>query len=120
METVRRQSGFTLVELLIVAIILAILAAIVIPQFTETTTDARQSAVRAELKTAGHCQAAGLARHIRIPGQLLSERRLGLQCAGTRGAAGAGSTGAGGKCCVFIVLLAIEGDRPAHRREIGP
>ncbi len=49
METVRRQSGFTLVELLIVAIILAILAAIVIPQFTETTTDARQSALRANL-----------------------------------------------------------------------
>ena len=36
-------------ELLIVAIILAILAAIVIPQFTETTTDARQSALRANL-----------------------------------------------------------------------
>ena len=49
MKTVRRQSGFTLVELLIVAIILAILAAIVIPQFAETTTDARESAVRANL-----------------------------------------------------------------------
>ena len=49
MKTVRRQSGFTLVELLIVAIILAILAAIVIPQFTETTTDARQSALKANL-----------------------------------------------------------------------
>ncbi len=49
MKMDRRQSGFTLVELLIVAIILAILAAIVIPQFTETTTDARQSALRANL-----------------------------------------------------------------------
>lgn len=49
MKKVRRQNGFTLVELLIVAIILAILAAIVIPQFTETTTDARQSALRANL-----------------------------------------------------------------------
>ncbi len=36
----KRQSGFTLVELLIVAIILAILAAIIVPQFASTTTDA--------------------------------------------------------------------------------
>ncbi len=45
----RKQSGFTLVELLIVAIILAILAAIVVPQFAKTTTDAEESALRANL-----------------------------------------------------------------------
>ena len=45
----KRQSGFTLVELLIVAIILAILAAIIIPQFASTTTDAQESALRANL-----------------------------------------------------------------------
>lgn len=44
-----RQSGFTLVELLIVAIILAILAAIIVPQFASTTTDAQESALRANL-----------------------------------------------------------------------
>ena len=40
----RRSRGFTLVELLIVAIILAILAAIVVPQFASTTNDAQESA----------------------------------------------------------------------------
>jgi prepilin-type N-terminal cleavage/methylation domain-containing protein len=49
MRKVRKQSGFTLVELLIVAIILAILAAIVVPQFASTTDDARDSALRANL-----------------------------------------------------------------------
>jgi prepilin-type N-terminal cleavage/methylation domain-containing protein len=43
------QSGFTLVELLIVAIILAILAAIVVPQFAASTNDARASALRSNL-----------------------------------------------------------------------
>ena len=37
----RAQSGFTLVELLIVVIILSILAAIVVPQFIGATDDAR-------------------------------------------------------------------------------
>ena len=46
---IKRQTGFTLVELLIVAIILAILAAIVVPQFASTTTDAEESALRANL-----------------------------------------------------------------------
>jgi general secretion pathway protein G len=38
------SKGFTLVELLIVVIILAILAAIIVPQFTAATDDANQSA----------------------------------------------------------------------------
>jgi len=38
-----RRSAFTLVEILIVVVILAILAAAVIPQFTDSTTDARNS-----------------------------------------------------------------------------
>ncbi|MGB5259737.1 MAG: prepilin-type N-terminal cleavage/methylation domain-containing protein [Gammaproteobacteria bacterium] len=44
-----RQTGFTLVELLIVAIILAILAAIVVPQFASSTADAADSALRSNL-----------------------------------------------------------------------
>ena len=47
----KRNSGFTLVEILIVVIILGILAAIVIPQFTEASNDARVSAMVSDLQT---------------------------------------------------------------------
>src|SRR5207244_4007287 len=46
-----RRSGFTLVEILIVVIILGILAAIVIPQFTNASQDARESSLLSQLQT---------------------------------------------------------------------
>ena len=46
-----KRKGFTLVEILIVVIILGILAAIVIPQFTEASDDARESSLRSDLQT---------------------------------------------------------------------
>ena len=49
--TRNRKSGFTLVEILIVVIILGILAAIVIPQFTNASQDARESALLSQLQT---------------------------------------------------------------------
>lgn len=47
----RNPRGFTLVEILIVVIILGILAAIVIPQFTNASNDARNSSVQSTLQT---------------------------------------------------------------------
>ena len=50
-KTFRKSGGFTLVEILIVAIILAILAAVVIPQFGESAQDTKISVVKASLHT---------------------------------------------------------------------
>ena len=46
----KRKNGFTLVEILIVVIILGILAAIVIPQFTDASTDAKNSSLESNLQ----------------------------------------------------------------------
>ncbi len=46
----RDRAGFTLVELLIVVIILAILAAIVVPQFVASTDDAKIAALDSNLR----------------------------------------------------------------------
>lgn len=43
------QAGFTLVELLIVVIILTVLAAIIVPQFTSATLDAKEATLDANL-----------------------------------------------------------------------
>ena len=40
-----REAGFTLIELLIVIVILGILAAIVVPQFSTATSDSQQTAM---------------------------------------------------------------------------
>ncbi|MBN2457039.1 MAG: type II secretion system protein [Sedimentisphaerales bacterium] len=47
----KSKSGFTLVEILIVVVILGILAAIVIPQFSEASTEAKESRLRNDLQT---------------------------------------------------------------------
>ena len=47
----KAKKGFTLVEILIVVVILGILAAIVIPQFTNASEEARQNNLKANLQT---------------------------------------------------------------------
>ena len=82
------KRGFTLVELLIVVIILAILAAIIIPQFTGATDDAAQAAY--DTNVANIRAAIDLYRqqHSEYPGAVLSS---GATC--VNGAAVAGAVG---------------------------
>jgi len=47
----KKKLAFTLVELLIVVIILGILAAVVIPQFSDASSDARLSSLQTNLAT---------------------------------------------------------------------
>ncbi|MCE9590974.1 MAG: type II secretion system GspH family protein [Planctomycetes bacterium] len=48
---IRKSQGFTLVEILIVVVILGILAAIVIPQFTNASETAKASSLQSQLQT---------------------------------------------------------------------
>src|SRR5262245_9622768 len=51
MKTMNRRGAFTLIEVLIVVVIMAILAATIIPQFTDSTKDAKSSTVKFNLHT---------------------------------------------------------------------
>jgi len=47
----KAQKGFTLVEILIVVVILGILAAIVVPQFTQASTEAKTNSLCSNLQS---------------------------------------------------------------------
>ena len=66
------MKGFTLVELLIVVIILAILAAIVVPQFTNTTEDAKLSSLDTTLTTMRSAIELYYQQHGKYPGAAVS------------------------------------------------
>ena len=51
MRVVRRNNAFTLIEVLIVVVIMAVLAATVIPQFSSSTTDAKESSQKFNMHT---------------------------------------------------------------------
>ena len=82
-----KDGGFTLVELLIVVIILSILAAIVIPQFASSTSDAKYSALDTNLATVRSSIELYYQQHGTYPGATASS-------GGTPPTGGAAGTGA--------------------------
>ena len=51
MKTTRMRRGFTLIELLLVMVILAVLAALVLPKFTGRTEDANKTAAQTQISS---------------------------------------------------------------------
>lgn len=96
------RAGFTLVELLIVVIILAILAAIVIPQFSSSTTDAQESALDANLAAMRSAIELYKVQHNNVyPGAATA---AGGTCTGTAG------TGTAGTAQAFMDQLLLASD----------
>jgi len=62
-QTMKKNAGFTLVELMIVVAIIAIIAAIAIPGLARARTNANESAARADLKALVGAQVAYSAAH---------------------------------------------------------
>ncbi len=81
------QQGFTLVELLIVVIILSILAAIVIPQFSASTDDAKAASLDSTLGNLRSMIDLYYQQHGEYPGALTAAPSKA--CGGTAGAGAA-------------------------------
>ncbi len=92
------SDGFTLVELLIVVIILSILAAIVVPQFASSTTDAKYSVLDTNLGGMRSAVELYYQQHGVYPGAVASS-------GGTPPAGSAAGTGAAGSAQAFIDQL---------------
>ena len=70
----KAKGGFTLVEILIVVVILGILAAIVIPQFTGASTEAKESSLVSNLQTLrSQIELFKIQHNDILPGEILSD-----------------------------------------------
>ena len=106
------QAGFTLVELLIVVIILAVLAAIIVPQFSSATIDAQEAALDANLARVRSAIELYQAQHAgAYPGANASS---GGTCSG-----GTAGTGTAGTNQAFMDQLLMYSDSTGKTCTIG-
>lgn len=107
------QAGFTLVELLIVVIILAVLAAIIIPQFSSATVDAQESALDANL---AHMRSAVELYHAQHPNLYPGGAAT---TGGSCPAAGTAGTGAVNTAQAFMDSLLMYSDASGKTCTVG-
>jgi len=85
------RTGFTLVELLVVAVVLAIFAAVIVPVFSSTSNDANDAAVRADLSRIRQAVDLYREQHRGVaPGVVMSASDA-CQAPGTSGLGGPGT-----------------------------
>ena len=109
MNTYRNKSmhdhGFTLVELLIVVVILAILAGILVPQFSSATDDAKLSSLDTNLANVRSAIEIYYQQHGHYPGSVTA---AGANCAA--GPGGTTGTGAANSEAAMISQLSLYTD----------
>jgi prepilin-type N-terminal cleavage/methylation domain-containing protein len=107
------QAGFTLVELLIVVIILAVLAAIIVPQFSSATLDAKEAALDANLARMRSAIELFQAQHNgNYPGRVAA---TGATCPG----GGTAGTGTAGSAQAFLDHMLMYSDVDGRACSIG-
>ena len=116
MGTVMRkqiQAGFTLVELLIVVIILTVLAAIIVPQFSSATIDAKEAALDANLARMRSAVELFQAQHNgKYPGSMAA---TGASCPSS----GTAGTGTAGSAQAFIDHMLMYSNAEGQTCSIG-
>jgi len=119
-ESVR---GFTLIEILIVVIILGILAAIVIPQFTHATTDSKTSALQTTAQTLrGAVQLYYYQHNDKLPptGQFWTLMTTQTDSNGNAYAAGTSTTGPFGPYMQSVPTNALNGATTVFDAAVAP
>ena len=104
-KSLKQKKGFTLVELLIVVVILAILAGILVPQFSSATDDAKLASIDSNLANIRAAIDLYYQQHGHYPGSVTA---AGANCAA--GPGGTTGTGAVNTEAAFISQLSLYTD----------